>query len=51
MSVVRVGSIAIGPGQPLVLIAGPDVIEGESPLLSPAERMAKMCERAGSPTS
>ena len=47
MSVVRVGSIAIGPGQPLVLIAGPDVIEGESHLLSHAERMAKMCERAG----
>ena len=44
---VRVGSIAIGPGQPLVLIAGPDVIESEAHLRSHAERMAKICERAG----
>ena len=44
---VRVGSIAIGPGQPLVLIAGPDVIESESHLRSHAERMAAMCARAG----
>ncbi len=46
-SFVRVGSVAIGPGQPLVLIAGPDVIESERHLLSHAERMARMCERAG----
>ncbi|MBI3996895.1 MAG: 3-deoxy-8-phosphooctulonate synthase [Candidatus Omnitrophica bacterium] len=46
-AVVRVGSVIIGPGQPLVLIAGPDVIESERHLLSHAERMAKMCERAG----
>ena len=44
---VRIGSITVGPGQPLVLIAGPDVIESESHLLSHAERMAKMCRRAG----
>jgi len=44
---VRVGSLTIGPGQPLVLIAGPDVIESERHLLSHAERMARMCERAG----
>ncbi len=46
-TLVRVGSIAIGPDQPLVLIAGPDVIESESHLLSHAERMARICERAG----
>ncbi len=45
--VVKVGSIKIGGGQPLVLIAGPDVIESESHLLSHAERMAKMCAKAG----
>ena len=39
--------MTIGPGQPLVLIAGPDVIESERHLLSHAERMARMCERAG----
>ena len=44
---VRVGSLAIGPGQPLVLIAGPDVIESERHLLSHAERIGRMCERAG----
>ena len=44
---VRVGSITIGPGQPLVLIAGPDVIESERHLLSHAERMSAMCRRAG----
>jgi 2-dehydro-3-deoxyphosphooctonate aldolase (KDO 8-P synthase) len=46
-SCVTVGSLCIGPGQPLVLIAGPDVIESERHLLSHAERMARMCERAG----
>lgn len=46
-AVVRVGSIRIGPGQPLVLIAGPDVIESEAHLLSHAERMAAMCRKAG----
>ena len=44
---VRVGSVAIGPGQPLVLIAGPDVIESEAHLRSHAERIAALCERAG----
>lgn len=41
------GTIRIGPGQPLVLIAGPDVIENERHLLSHAERIATMCARAG----
>ena len=44
---VSVGSLRIGAGQPLVLIAGPDVIESERHLLSHAERMAAMCRRAG----
>lgn len=44
---VSVGSFKIGPGQPLVLIAGPDTIESEKHLLSHAERMAAMCARAG----
>ena len=47
MSKVQVGSFTIGRGEPLVLIAGPDVIESETHLLSHAERMATMCERAG----
>jgi 2-dehydro-3-deoxyphosphooctonate aldolase (KDO 8-P synthase) len=44
---VRVGALTIGPGRPLVLIAGPDVIESERHLLSHAERIARICERAG----
>ena len=46
-AIVRVGSIAIGPEQPLVLIAGPDVIESEVHLHSHAERIAAMCAKAG----
>lgn len=46
-NVISVKDSAIGPGQPLVLIAGPDVIEGESHLLSHAERIAAMCRKAG----
>ena len=45
--VVRVGSIEIGPGRPLVLIAGPDVIESERHLRSHAERIARIASRAG----
>ncbi|MBI3331082.1 MAG: 3-deoxy-8-phosphooctulonate synthase [Candidatus Omnitrophica bacterium] len=44
---VTVGSVTIGPGQPLALIAGPDVIENEAHLRSHAERIARLCERAG----
>ena len=44
---VQVGAITVGPGQPLVLIAGPDVIESERHLLAHAERIAAMCESAG----
>ena len=44
---VTVGSITIGPGQPLVLIAGPDVIESEQHVLSHAEPIALTCKRAG----
>ncbi len=46
-TLVRVGSLSIGSGAPLVLIAGPDVIESETHLLSHAERIARMCERSG----
>jgi len=45
--IVKIGDLSIGPGQPLVLIAGPDVIESEKHLLSHAEQMSMMCRRAG----
>lgn len=46
-SIVRVGSIAIGSQEPLVVIAGPDVVETEHHLLSHAERIFKICRRFG----
>ena len=46
-AIVRVGNVPIGPGQPLVLIAGPDVIESEASLLRHAERIAAACRHAG----
>ena len=41
--------MTIGPGHPLVLIAGPDVIESERHLLSHAERIKRICDRVGLP--
>lgn len=43
---VSVGRIRIGAGQPPVILAGPDVIEGERHALRHAERMARLCEQA-----
>lgn len=46
---VSVGSVRIGGGSPLVLIAGPCVIEGEGSLLGVAERLQEICGRVGIP--
>ena len=46
---VRVGPVSVGAGQPLVLIAGPCVIEGEGFTLQIAERIQAICRRAGVP--
>ncbi|MFB3819480.1 MAG: 3-deoxy-8-phosphooctulonate synthase [Candidatus Methylomirabilales bacterium] len=46
---VRVGSVAIGGGAPLALIAGPCVIEDEAELARIGERLAETCARAGVP--
>ncbi len=43
MNEVRVGEISIGGGKPLVLIAGPCVIESEANALEVAEEMKKVC--------
>ncbi len=43
MNEVRVGEIRIGKGKPLVLIAGPCVIESEANALEIAEEMKKIC--------
>ncbi|OGQ12637.1 MAG: 3-deoxy-8-phosphooctulonate synthase, partial [Deltaproteobacteria bacterium RBG_19FT_COMBO_46_12] len=43
MNEVRVGEIRIGKGNPLVLIAGPCVIESEANALEVAKEMKKIC--------
>lgn len=43
MDEVRVGHIRIGRGQPLVLIAGPCVLEDEGMALEVAEEMKRIC--------
>ncbi len=42
MKPVRVGAVSIGQGQPLVLIAGPCVLEDERMVLTVAERLARI---------
>jgi 2-dehydro-3-deoxyphosphooctonate aldolase (KDO 8-P synthase) len=42
---VRVGKLALGGDAPLVLIAGPCVIESEKLVLSTAEKIQKTCEK------
>ncbi|MBI4574153.1 MAG: 3-deoxy-8-phosphooctulonate synthase [candidate division NC10 bacterium] len=46
---VRVSSIRVGGGNPLALIAGPCVIEGEAFTLQVAEGLRTICDRAGIP--
>jgi 2-dehydro-3-deoxyphosphooctonate aldolase (KDO 8-P synthase) len=46
---ITVGSLRIGGNQPLVLIAGPCVIENESHALMVAERLAEAASRANVP--
>jgi 2-dehydro-3-deoxyphosphooctonate aldolase (KDO 8-P synthase) len=44
MNEVRVGKIRIGKGNPLVLIAGPCVLEGEAIVLEIAKQLKELCE-------
>ncbi len=46
---VKIGNVPIGPGQPLVLIAGPCVIESEKSALRHAERLKQLCGKMGVP--
>lgn len=49
MNEVRVGDIRIGSGHPLVLIAGPCVIESEALILETADRLMEITARVGIP--
>ncbi len=47
MNDVRVGEIRIGKGNPLVLIAGPCVIENEEITFTTAQKLKEVCNRLG----
>lgn len=49
MDEVRLGDIRIGKGQPLVLIAGPCVLEDEGMALEVAKEMKRICTTLGIP--
>jgi 2-dehydro-3-deoxyphosphooctonate aldolase (KDO 8-P synthase) len=46
---VGIGSVEIGGGLPLVLLAGPCVIESEKAVMGEAERLKAVCRQAGIP--
>ena len=39
----------VGPGQPLFVLAGPDIVESEEMVLRHAKRVREVCERLGVP--
>ena len=49
MNEIRVGKIRIGKGNPLVLIAGPCVLEGEAITLEIASQLKDLCETLNIP--
>ncbi len=49
MNIVTLGNIKIGGGNPVVLIAGPCVIENEKSAIRHAERLKKIAEKAKVP--
>lgn len=46
---IKVGSVSLGGGNPLVLIAGPCVIEGKKEAFAAAERLKAIASEAGIP--
>ena len=46
---MKVGQVEVGPGRPLLLIAGPCVIESEAATLAAARRVADIAQRHGLP--
>lgn len=44
---VKIANISIGPGKPLVLIAGPCVIESQESVMRHAVKIKKICDKLG----
>lgn len=49
MKKVSIGSVHVGAGNPLALIAGPCVVESRDLVFGTAERLKKLCERLSVP--
>ena len=47
--IVRIGDVRIGRGQPLVLVAGPCVIESRKACMATAERLVEFAAADGAP--
>ena len=49
MHIVNVGPYKVGPGQPLLLLAGPCVLEGYEHSLAIGKEVKRICEKLGMP--
>ncbi|HBX75165.1 MAG TPA: 3-deoxy-8-phosphooctulonate synthase [Acidaminococcaceae bacterium] len=49
MHIVNVGPYKVGPGQPLLLLAGPCVLEGYEHSLAIGQEVKRICEKLGMP--
>ena len=49
MNIVNVGPYKVGPGQPLLLLAGPCVLEGYEHSLAIGQEVKRICAKLGMP--
>ena len=49
MHIVNVGPYKVGPGQPLLLFAGPCVLEGFEHSLAIGQEVKRICDKLGMP--
>ena len=49
MHIVNVGPYKVGPGQPMLLFAGPCVLEGYEHSLAIGQEVKRICEKLGMP--
>ena len=49
MHIIHVGPYKVGPGQPLLLLAGPCVLEGYEHSLAIGQEVKRICEKLGMP--
>lgn len=49
MHIINVGPYKVGPGQPMLLLAGPCVLEGYEHSLAIGQEVKRICEKLGTP--